>query len=302
MCSASICWQRKPDCYADAAAVEICTLPIVPLFETIDDLRAAPGDHARAAERADGEAQHPRPRRRAGNHDRLLRFEQGRRLPRLELGAVQGAGEAHPARQGTRRADLLLPRPRRIVSRGGIPTGRAIAAQPAGSINGQFRVTEQGEVVSFKYANRGTAGYQIELLATSVFEHTLKSEREHSLIPVSEFDEAMEALSGTSQRCLQPAGAASRSDRVSAGREPAGRTGAAQHRFAAGAALRRQDPGRSARDPVGIRLVAESPLCCPAGTASAAASPPFWRCASSTGLQLLRRMFEDFAAVPLDRR
>jgi phosphoenolpyruvate carboxylase len=85
------------------------------------------------------------------------------------------------------------------VSRGGAPTGRAIAAQPAGSINGQFRVTEQGEVVSFKYANRGTAGYQLELLATSIIEHTLKSEREHSLIPVSEFDDAMEALSGTSR-------------------------------------------------------------------------------------------------------
>ena len=43
------------------------------------------------------------------------------------------------------------------VSRGGAPTGRAIAAQPAGSIRGRFRVTEQGEVVSSKYANRGTA-------------------------------------------------------------------------------------------------------------------------------------------------
>src|SRR5205814_88227 len=53
------------------------------------------------------------------------------------------------------------------VSRGGAPTGRAIAAQPAGSIAGRLRLTEQGEVVSFKYANRGTAAYQIELLAAS---------------------------------------------------------------------------------------------------------------------------------------
>jgi phosphoenolpyruvate carboxylase len=43
------------------------------------------------------------------------------------------------------------------VSRGGAPLGRAIAAQPAGSIRGRMRLTEQGEVVSFKYANRGTA-------------------------------------------------------------------------------------------------------------------------------------------------
>jgi len=84
------------------------------------------------------------------------------------------------------------------VSRGGAPTGRAIAAQPAGSINGRFRLTEQGEVVSFKYANRGTAAYQIELLGSSVLEHSLKSQREQALVPVGEFDEAMEAIAGAS--------------------------------------------------------------------------------------------------------
>jgi phosphoenolpyruvate carboxylase len=62
-----------------------------------------------------------------------------------------------------------------------------------------MRITEQGEVVSFKYANRGTAQYQIELLAASVVEHTLKSEREEALVPTAEFDEAMEALSGAAQ-------------------------------------------------------------------------------------------------------
>jgi len=82
------------------------------------------------------------------------------------------------------------------VSRGGAPTGRAIAAQPAGSIQGRLRLTEQGEVVTFKYANRGTAAYQTELLAASVLEHSLKSEREDALVPTTEFDEAMEALSG----------------------------------------------------------------------------------------------------------
>ena len=85
------------------------------------------------------------------------------------------------------------------VSRGGAPTGRAIAAQPAGSIRGRFRVTEQGEVVSYKYANKGTALYQMELLAASVFEHALKSEREEALRPKREFDDIMEALSGASR-------------------------------------------------------------------------------------------------------
>ena len=85
------------------------------------------------------------------------------------------------------------------VSRGGAPTGRAIAAQPAGSIRGRFKSTEQGEVVSFKYTNRGTASYQVELLAASVFEHALKSEIEEALVPRAEFEEAIEALSGSSR-------------------------------------------------------------------------------------------------------
>src|SRR5262249_56082555 len=85
------------------------------------------------------------------------------------------------------------------VSRGGAPTGRAIAAQPAGSIRGRFRVTEQGEVVSYKYANKGTALYQMELLAASVFEHALKSEREEELRPKREFEDALEALSAASR-------------------------------------------------------------------------------------------------------
>jgi len=57
-------------------------------------------------------------------------------------------------------------------------------------------VTEQGEVVSFKYANRGTALYQMEVLGSAVLQHALTSEQEQALVPRAEFDEAMEALSG----------------------------------------------------------------------------------------------------------
>ena len=184
--------------FADSAAVETCTLPIVPLFETIKDLRAAPGimrellnvPMVRRSIRAQGGVQEVMIGYSDSNKDggflacNWELYKAQLKLTRLgkELGVPIGFFHG---RGGS-------------VSRGGAPTGRAIAAQPAGSINGQFRVTEQGEVVSFKYANRGTASYQIELLATSIVEHTLKSERERSLIPVSEFDEAMEALAGTS--------------------------------------------------------------------------------------------------------
>ncbi len=82
------------------------------------------------------------------------------------------------------------------VSRGGAPTERAIAAQPKGTISGRLRVTEQGEVVSAKYANRGTAAAHLELLLSSTLCHTADS----SEAPARpEFQDAMDALSELSQ-------------------------------------------------------------------------------------------------------
>jgi phosphoenolpyruvate carboxylase len=89
------------------------------------------------------------------------------------------------------------------VSRGGAPTGHAIAAQPAGSIHGRMRLTEQGEVVSSKYANKGTAQYQMELLAASVLAHTLKSLDEKELQSNPEFQEALDALSNLAFTCYR---------------------------------------------------------------------------------------------------
>ena len=145
------------------------------------------------------------------------------------------------------------------MSRGGAPTGRAIAAAPAGSIRGQFRVTEQGEVVSFKYANRGTAAYQVELLGASVVEHMLRSPREAALVPVHEFHEAMEALSGTAWSAyrglmetpgmlayLQQSSPLEELSLLNIGSRPARRTQA-------------QTLERSARHSVGVRVDAEPP-------------------------------------------
>jgi phosphoenolpyruvate carboxylase len=182
--------------FADAAGVESCTLPIVPLFESIDDLRRAPDimrdllqvPVVRRSVRAQGGVFEVMIGYSDSNKDGGFlssNWELAKTQVRLtRLGRECGVTIAFFHGRGG------------SVSRGGAPTGRAIAAQPAGSIQGRLRLTEQGEVVSFKYANRGTAAYQTELLAASVLEHSLKSEREDALVPTTEFDEAMEALSG----------------------------------------------------------------------------------------------------------
>jgi phosphoenolpyruvate carboxylase len=185
--------------FADTAGIESCTLPIVPLFETIEDLQRAP---AIMRELLSVPLVRRSVRTQGGVQEVMIGYSDSNK----DGGFLTSNWELSKAQIKLTRLGKELGVPIAFfhgrggsVSRGGAPTGRAIAAQPAGSIQGRMRITEQGEVVSFKYANRGTAQYQIELLAASVVEHSLKSEREKALVPTSEFDEAMEALSGAAQ-------------------------------------------------------------------------------------------------------
>ena len=84
--------------FADTAAVERCTLPIVPLLETIPDLRRARAILKELLDGAAGAAQPVRAGQDSGGDDRLLRLEQGRRLSHRALGARQSAEQPDPPR------------------------------------------------------------------------------------------------------------------------------------------------------------------------------------------------------------
>jgi phosphoenolpyruvate carboxylase len=187
---------KEAGVFLDAAGTEICPLPIVPLFETIDDLRAAPAivrallatPVVRRSTRWQGGVQEVMIGYSDSNKDGgfvAANWELYKAQSKLtRLGEELGVGIAFFHGRGG------------SVSRGGVPTHRGIMAQPPGSIRGRFRTTEQGEVVSFKYANRGTAAYQMELLAASVFEHALAGDGERA---GPGHDDALEALAGASR-------------------------------------------------------------------------------------------------------
>jgi phosphoenolpyruvate carboxylase len=82
------------------------------------------------------------------------------------------------------------------VGRGGGPSHSAILAQPAGSVNGRMRLTEQGEVISSKYSDARIGGWNLETIVAAALEATLlHPEPEEGLDPA--FTAVMDELSAS---------------------------------------------------------------------------------------------------------
>ncbi len=88
------------------------------------------------------------------------------------------------------------------VGRGGGPTHRAIIAQPEGSFTGAFKVTEQGEVIHFKYSDPSLAQRNLELMIAASLEALARTGLVETA-PESAWEAALEEMSVCAFACYR---------------------------------------------------------------------------------------------------
>ncbi len=161
-------------------------LPIVPLFETIDDLQGAPLILQQFL-------LHPITRHSLEATARNRPLQQvmvGYSDSCKDGGILASHGALYRAQQELTTigdscgVDLCFFHGRGgSIGRGAGPTFRFLEALPHGSLRGSFRMTEQGETIAQKYSNLLTATYNLELQLAGVFGMTVRSSRQTASAP-----------------------------------------------------------------------------------------------------------------------
>jgi phosphoenolpyruvate carboxylase len=176
-------------------------LDIVPLFETIEDLR-------HCGEVMDKLLSLPEYTRLLDSRGRVQEVMLGYSDSNKDGGFLTSGWELYKAEVALvevfRRHHVVL----RLfhgrggsVGRGGGPSYQAILAQPPGAVQGAIRITEQGEVIASKYSNPELGRRNLEILAAATLEATIL--QPEGAEPRSEYLEAMEYLSAAAYRAYR---------------------------------------------------------------------------------------------------
>lgn len=161
----------------------VCDLIVVPLFETIEDLRnaapimreylALPGVRAMVERGAsDGYCEQDIMLGYSDSNKDGGIFTSNWELYRAEIALVELFDALNQGRDRPIQLRMFHGRGG-TVGRGGGPSFQAILAQPPGTVRGQIRLTEQGEVIGSKYANPEIGRRNLETLVAATLEATL---------------------------------------------------------------------------------------------------------------------------------
>ncbi|MBJ7392692.1 MAG: phosphoenolpyruvate carboxylase, partial [Chthoniobacterales bacterium] len=142
----------------------VCLLPVVPLFETIEDLDGAPGMLRAFLEQPVTRASLNYAATRVGRPGEMV---QQVMVGYSDSNKDGGIMASQWALQRSQKQLALSARHSGVslrffhgrggtVSRGAGPTHRFLEALPHGALAGQMRLTEQGETIAQKYANAST--------------------------------------------------------------------------------------------------------------------------------------------------
>ncbi len=174
---------------------------IVPLFETIDDLRNCPRvmndllsiPDYRALLASRGEAQEVMLGYSDSNKDGGF-LTSGWELYKAEIALIEVFRKHGVALR-------LFHGRGGSVGRGGGPSYQGILAQPGGAVQGAIRVTEQGEVIAAKYSNPELGRRNLEILAAGALEATLLHSDQAA--PRQVYLSVMEELSASAYRAYR---------------------------------------------------------------------------------------------------
>jgi phosphoenolpyruvate carboxylase len=152
-------------------------LDVIPLFETVADLRGAAGVMEEMLAL-------PPVRRRMEETGRRLELMLGYSDSTKEVGPLPATLALYEAQSqlavwATKRGVQLTMFHGRggALGRGGGPANRAVRAQAPGSVAGRFKVTEQGEVIFARYGNAAIARRHLEQVASAVLEASIAKPR-----------------------------------------------------------------------------------------------------------------------------
>lgn len=174
-------------------------LDVVPLFETVDDLRDAP-EALRTLFSFAPYREHLRAR--GGEQQVMLGYSDSSK----DGGYLSSTVELHRAqRELTAVCDehdvvLTLFHGRGgTVGRGGGPANRAIRAQPPGSVRGRIKLTEQGEVITDRYSDPVLARHHLEQVLHAVMLTAAPQPEEPRALPGGEWNDDLRELAAASR-------------------------------------------------------------------------------------------------------